>query len=183
MSKLHVDLMERKLVKDPSWLDNYLRPQFKKVMIHLTRMAQSSFTKKSSVYELFGLDFVMDTDLNLWFIEANAMPLTDGFTTGSTIMLNEMLAESFEIIFGLLRSRTKRIINYINDLTEAVANEPFVNNEISHLEERRRQFEALTKNRFEPEFQVSYKNGFQKIVDENESGTQRYSSLIDKECL
>jgi len=183
LTKFHANLMDRGLVKDPNWLDNYLRPQFKKVMIHLTRMAQSRFTKQSSVHELFGLDFIMDADLGLWFIEANTMPLLDGFTKGSTILLNDMMEESFEIVFALLRSRTKRIIDYINKLTEIVVNEKYSSGEISYLEERRKEFELLTRNKFEPEFQVSANNRFQLIIDENVRGTKRYQDLLEQDCL
>ena len=31
--------------------------------------------KKPSVFELFGLDFMLDEDLNLLFIECNASPV------------------------------------------------------------------------------------------------------------
>ena len=32
------------------------------------------FLKESNVFEMFGLDFMLDDKLNLWFIECNASP-------------------------------------------------------------------------------------------------------------
>ena len=153
LEQFHAYLMEHGIVQDPDWLNNYLRPQFKKVMIHLVRMAQSAFVKKSSVYELFGLDFVMDENLGLWFIEANTMPLINGFTKESTVLMNRMLGDSFEIVFSLLRSRAKRIINYINKLTEVDSSLIDTNGQIIDLELRRKQFSMITENKFEPEIQ------------------------------
>ena len=183
LEKFHLYLLEKGIVKDPNWLDNYLRPQFKKVMIHLTRMAKSAFMKKSSVYELFGIDFVMDEDLGLWFIEANTMPLIHGFTKDSTVLMNRMLTDTFEIIFGLLRSRAKRIINYVNDLTVEMAEKPQGGLEVPDLEGKRKEFDKVSQNRFEPEFEVSAENTFQMIIDENVHGVERYAGLLEADCL
>lgn len=47
-------------IKDDKWLDNYLRPQFKKSFVHLVLMTQHMFLKESNVFEMFGLDFMLD---------------------------------------------------------------------------------------------------------------------------
>ena len=78
LEKLGGYLLYMGRTEDPNWVNNYLRKEFKKVMVHLIRMSQSGYSKKSSLFELYGLDFVMDDDLNLWFIEANTMPLVNG---------------------------------------------------------------------------------------------------------
>ena len=62
------------MISDPNWLENYLRPSFKKAFIHLVRMARDGFYKDPRVYQLWGIDFLMDTDLNVWLIECNAIP-------------------------------------------------------------------------------------------------------------
>lgn len=41
-------------------------------------MSHSSFFKDARVFEMFGMDFVMDDKLNLWFIECNASPVLQG---------------------------------------------------------------------------------------------------------
>lgn len=172
-------LFETGIINDKTWLNDYLRVEMKKVMIHLLRMSQSGFFKKSSVFELFGLDFVMDENLDLWFIEANAMPLINGFTKRSTVLMNTMLKDTFEIVLGLQRSRMKRVIDYINSLTR----EGETGTNITDLEEKRKVFKKITRNYFEPEFVPSPNNTFQLIIDDNLSGTDRYADLIEQECL
>jgi len=177
---LHHYLMEKGLVNDPNWLDNYFRSEIKKSMAHLVRMAQDPFAKKSSVYEVYGLDFIMDENLGLWFIEANNMPLIRGFTKDSTILINGMLKSMFEIEYGLLKSRMKRVILYINQLTEQFkAN----NSQIPDMEQAREEFRRITMNKFEPEFLPSPENGFYPIIDENRVGADRYFNLIQGDCL
>jgi len=181
LEQLQDYLIERGLVQDPNWLNNYLRPQFKKVMMHLLRMAQSQFAKKSSVFELLGLDYVMDDQMGVWFIEANTMPLIDGFTKNTTKMFNKMLVDTFEIVYGLLRSRMKRVIQYINYLNQELDRTAM--NTIPNLKKRQEEFKLLTTNRFEPEFKPSPQNGFDVIIDENQSGTARYANLLEAECF
>jgi len=162
---------------DPKWLENYLRPQFMKIKIHLLRMASKGFFRKSTVFELYGMDFMMDEKLNLWFIEANTMPLLNGFNKHSTELMNQMMIDTVEIVQGLIKSRTKRIIQYINLLINSEGGE------LGNLEERREEFILLTQNRFEEEFEPSPKNSFFKIVDENLPLEERYFGLLDRECL
>jgi len=177
---LHRYLTEQGLVSDPNWLDNYFRPELKRSMVHLVRMAQDAFARKSSIYEVYGLDFIMDENLGLWFIEANNMPLIDGFTTGSTKLINGMLKSMFEIEFGLLKSRMKRVIVYINQLSEEFKANKY---QLPNLEQAREEFRRITKNKFEPEFLPSPENGFVPIIDENRVGTDTYFNLIQRECL
>jgi len=173
-------LLEKGLIQDPNWLDNYLRPQFKKAMIHLLRMSQSEFFEKSSLFEFYGLDFVMDDQMGVWFIEANAMPLIHGFTDRTAQKFNKMMVDTFEIIYGLLRSRMKRVVEYINDLSYKITKTG--SKVIPNLKAKREEFRELTMNNFEPEFMPRPGNGFVKIVDENELGNARYSGLLDSEC-
>lgn len=184
--QLYKYLQEQGKVNDPDWVENHLKSELKKAMVHLVRISQDTALKKSSLFELYGIDFMMDDNLDLWFIEANYNPLIQGWTPERNQFFNKMLTDCFEIVFGLLRSRTKRIINYINYLT-ALGGEAWIgrdsNVEIVELEKRREEFKDLSKNRFEPEFEPSPKNGFEKIVDANYVGRKRFMGLLDDECL
>jgi len=168
---------EAGIVNDPNWINNYLRPEFMKVKIHLVRMSQSGFFRKSSMYEIYGIDYVMDEDLKLWFIEANTMPLINGFTKHSTELFNQMLIDTFDIVQGLIKSRMKRAIFYVNRLVREFGGD------IPDLATKQKEFANLTKNHFEPEFEPRPNNTFYKIVDENYEGVERYSGLIDPDCL
>lgn len=181
--KLQGYLLEKGVIRDPDWLNNYLRPEFKKVMIHLIRMSQDAYFKKSSLFELLGLDFVMDDKLQLWFIEANTMPLIDGFTPESVEMMNTMLKDMFDIIFALLRARTKRIVNYINQVIATKNKDVAMNLEEPELSERRAEFAEISKNKFDSEFKVRANNTFHTIIDENDIGIGRYAGLLAEECL
>ena len=72
--RLQTYLLQAGIISDPNWLDNYLRPELKKAMIHLMRLAKSSLLENSSVYGLYGVDYMLDDQLNVWFIEANSGP-------------------------------------------------------------------------------------------------------------
>ena len=80
----------------------------------LMRMAKGDYLKISSVYELQGLDFVMDEDLNLWFIETNPGPAVETVTPFSTELFRTMFLDIYDIEIGLLRSRMKRVNEYVN---------------------------------------------------------------------
>jgi hypothetical protein len=177
LEKFAAHMLEAGHTNDSDWLNNYLRKEFMKVKIHLIRMAHKTFARKSSLFETYGLDYVMDEHFNLWFIEANTMPLIDGFTAHSTELLNTMMMDTFEIVRGLTKSRMKRVIFYINNLLRTEGEEP------KNLEARREEFRKLTMNRFEPEFMPSPTNSFYPIIDENLQGTATYMDLIPKECL
>jgi hypothetical protein len=170
-------MLEIGVTQDPDWINNYLRREFMKVKIHLIRMSHKTFARKSSLFEIYGLDYVMDEDFNLWFIEANTMPLMDGFTKHSTALLNGMLMDTFEIVRGLTKSRMKRVIFFINNLLAKHGED------VPNLEARREEFRQLTMNRFETEFEPSANNSFYPIIDENLEGTNKYFGLIPEECL
>jgi len=74
MEELTEYLIEIGKVDSMDWLDSYLRYHFKKAFVHIGRMIEPYVLKSSSVFEFFGIDFMIDDNLNLWFIECNASP-------------------------------------------------------------------------------------------------------------
>lgn len=182
-------LIEKGRIKRLSWIDEYLRPAFHHAMQHLVRMTQSKYYKHSAVWELFGVDFMLDEELNLWFIECNSGPALKASNEEKRVMLTKMLKDQFEIIAGLLRSRVKRVVKYVNWLmsnnlvkvdSDTAGN---VSVKIEKYELRRKEFEDLLRNRFEEEFEVSSDNNWKKIVDENIEGLGRYNGNIKTECF
>jgi len=178
-------LLEKKMIDSDTWLDDHLRPEFKKAMVHLVRMTEGPFLRRSQVYELFGCDFMLDSNLNLWFIECNSGPVLSGATEEKGKFVSKMLTDQYEIVFGMLKSRTKRIIEFVNSI---IRNKEYERSEsgtivVKDLEAKRKHFKEITKNKVEPEFEPSPDNGFAKIYDGNLDGTARYAGLITKECL
>ena len=178
-------LLEKGIIKDQNWLDNYLRPEFKKAMVHLLRLSSFAFLKRSSIYELYGVDFMLDENLNLWFIEANSSPAIEGYSEPMEKFIVKMAQDHFEVIMGLLRSRVKRIIQYVNHLTDTGKFKQAKKGQViaNDIETKVKKFQNITKNYFEKEYEPSPTNGFQKIIDENYSGVEAYQGLISSECL
>lgn len=183
--RLQAYLLSTGVINDPNWLDNYLRPEFKKAMIHLTRMTAPNFIKRSNVYELYGVDFILDTDLKLWFIEANAGPALAGYSQTLEPHIRGMIKDHFEIVFGLLRSRMKRVIVFINNMINngGVIEKKNGDTVILHLIPVRKQYNEIIQSYFEPEFAPSPNNGFSQIIDDSLEGTAKYFGLIAENCL
>jgi len=178
-------LVEIGRVVDPNWLDNHLRAQMKKIMIHLTRMSEKYYAKQSSLSELYGIDLMLDDNLDVWFIELNTMPLIAGWNPVTIKFFNNLMKDYFEIEFALLRSRMKRVVQYINVLTMSNAEWTVGDDgiEIPNFEEAKKEFEKITMNSFEPEFVPKSTNGFQLIVNHNLKGADRYAGYLPKDCF
>jgi len=177
-------LLKAGVIKDPNWLDNYLRPELKRAMIHLVKMSSHSFLKRSSLYEFYGVDFMLDEDLTLWFIEANSGPALDGYSQPMEKFIVQMLKDHFEIVYNLLRSRMKRVVMLVNRIIEEedVILKSDGSVEIKDFTYWRKAFEKVSMNYYEPEFLPSPTNGYSKILDENLSGPARFVGLIDAQC-
>ncbi|RZK08030.1 MAG: hypothetical protein EOO43_21465 [Flavobacterium sp.] len=178
-------LLAEGIVKDQNWLDNYLRPELKRAMIHLVRMSAEKFLKHSSVWEFYGVDFMLDQDLTLWFIEANTDPALDGYSIPMEKFIAKMLKDHFEIAYNMLKSRMKRVVMLINNIVEhekvSIGEEGEV--EIENFGAWKKAFDKVSMNGLEPEFELSRDNGYSKILDDNLKGVDIYSGLIDPQCL
>jgi len=165
-------------VKNKNWADNYLRKEFYKAFIHTARMSHHAFWQESNVYEMFGLDFMLDDKLNLWFIECNSSPQLIGTNELKTNFLVKMLNSLFEIQHGLYRSRMKRVLALIKRIQE----ESLGNGRIEY-ELYRNEYKDAVRNRFEEEYQPSEDNSFKLILDENLSGPDRYFGHLADDCV
>eukprot|EP00358_Blepharisma_japonicum_P003917 CAMPEP_0202953744 /NCGR_PEP_ID=MMETSP1395-20130829/48197_1 /ASSEMBLY_ACC=CAM_ASM_000871 /TAXON_ID=5961 /ORGANISM="Blepharisma japonicum, Strain Stock R1072" /LENGTH=117 /DNA_ID=CAMNT_0049668171 /DNA_START=1193 /DNA_END=1543 /DNA_ORIENTATION=- len=58
----------------PGWMDSYVRTHIKKVMFHVVRMNLHKFVRHPHAWEVCGLDFLLDEDMNLWYLELNLSP-------------------------------------------------------------------------------------------------------------
>jgi len=180
MEDLQDYLLKTKKIKDDKWLENELRPKFQEAYIHLARMAEKSFYKSSSVFELYGLDFVLDENLDIWFIECNASPQLVGTNQKKTQFLSKMLSDMFDIQHAYLKSRMKRVYKFIRDMQTAIKADPEHNADYVQL---RKEFDIVNQNRLEPEFEISPDNGFIKIMDKNLQGADAYFGHLQSECI
>jgi len=184
LKRLKDYLVKKGMVTDKKWLDNYLRLEIQRAMIHISRATSKHWLKKSNVYQLMGLDFTLDDNLNLWFIEGNSNPALIPYSEERRKILKDLIKDMLKINFGLLRSRIKRIIIFMNEIAEENPKTYFEPEEVKALAEKyKEKFEEVIKNRFEPGFIPASTSSFRKIIDDNLDGVERYSNLIDKECL
>jgi tubulin monoglycylase TTLL3/8 len=171
-------LLETKKITDPNWLDNYLRPQFKRAFLSMAKMNEEHFYKSSDVFELFGADFVIDNDLNLYIIEVNASPMIIGTASRKTELLTNMMKGLFDIQYAYQFSRTKRALNYLKEKGEEIRKAKKVGKYI-------KEFESLYRNYLEPEYAVMIKedNPWHLVYDANQEGRDKYQNLVEEECV
>jgi len=175
--RLHDYLYQTGKVKDPKWLDNYLRPKFREAFVHILKMTAHAFWKGSNVYEMFGLDFMLDDELNLWFIECNSSPQLIGTNDYKTEFLVKMLRDLFEIQYAYYKSRMSRFMTVLKGLQEDSRKGT------PDYSKWRVAYAEAAKNRLEPEYKISSKNSFVKIIDLNLSGPEAYFGNLRDECV
>jgi len=178
LPELEQYLYESKKVQDPDWLTNNLRPQFQKAFIHTVRMSEKSFWKGSNVFEMFGLDFMLDDNLNLWFIECNSSPQLIGTNPFKTQFLVTMLTDLFEIQFGYYKSRMKRVFELFTRMNQEIAQTHHTN-----YTKWQKEYKAAVLNRLEPEYEISKNNSFILIMDRSLTKKDKYFGHLPKECI
>ena len=126
---------------------------------------------------MFGLDFMLDSELNLWFIECNSSPQLIGTNPYKTDFLVKMLKDLFEIQYAYYKSRMSRVIKLLKKMDD----EAVITGSRDYLKWKG-QFELAWKNRLEPEFNISSNNSFEIIMDKNIEGPGAYFSILKDEC-
>jgi len=118
------------------------------------------------------MDFMLDENMKLWFIECNSSPLLDGVVPE---MITKMLADMFDIQFAYYRSRMARLVHFIQNIQQNEFNEETGND---FLRER---YKEVIRNRIDPAFQPSKNNSWELIIDSN-MGKDQFFGLISSEC-
>ena len=143
-------------------------------------MFQPDLEERSGIFRLMGFDFMMDQNLDLWFIEANPAPQLDQILTERSNFMRKMLRDASEILYALLRSRMLRVRRFIIEFLD----EHVIPNNYFDLEKIQKRFKKVNRDGFEPEFIISPENEFSKVMDlslgENNEG---YMGLLDDSCF
>jgi hypothetical protein len=179
LEAFHAEMMATGKVTDPNWLDTYLRPQFQRAFIHAAKMVHPHLYKSSNLYEMFGVDFVIDEDFNLFVIEVNASPMIIGTSREKTKLMKKMFKDLVDIERALVKSRTKRVLNFLGENKAGLKSK-----DSDKILELRGQFDRLHKNYLESEYEGELKGiGWTKVLDESkEDGRERFNGLIDEQC-
>jgi hypothetical protein len=177
-------MYEQGHVSDPDWINNNLRFRMKRAFMHLINSTIDKYDKQANLYEMFGCDFLLDSSLDMWFIECNSDPSYSFPGRPKAERNTKMLIDHFEIMFGYLRSRMKRQLAFVNQIIDELGTKTLTNDELKEvLKPKRDTFLALKQNYFEPEYTPSTQNAFVKIVDENLNGPERYGNLVSRKCM
>eukprot|EP00440_Ansanella_granifera_P059211 gb/GFBE01064184.1/.p1 GENE.gb/GFBE01064184.1/~~gb/GFBE01064184.1/.p1 ORF type:complete len:820 (+),score=197.24 gb/GFBE01064184.1/:1-2460(+) len=100
-----------KPVEDP-WLE-IVQPAMKNAVLRSLECAQDNVMHRSNSFELFGYDFMVDEDLNVWLIEVNSSPDLSYSTATTKQLVKSMIEDMVAVVvdvekFGLRMDRPKR---------------------------------------------------------------------------
>ena len=140
-------------------------------------MAEKGLEKNPALFEIYGVDFIMDDQFNSYIVEVNASPMQVGTSTKKTALMKSLNQGVVKITLAYLRSRVKRSLAFIKKhRKEIVAGK--------NLGKLGKEFRELNRNYLEPEYEDMVKNtSWERVVDENLEGTDRYNGLIPEECI
>lgn len=68
-------LKQTNQITDEKWLENYFIPEIKKTLLTSFLATKDQLYKNPGVYEMFGVDVILDESLKLSVIEINPSPM------------------------------------------------------------------------------------------------------------
>lgn len=170
-------LQEQGKLTDPKWLENTVYPQIYRAITHLTRSGEHDFLRDSRVNENFAVDFLLDDESRIWFMENNPNPQILRVSDARVKRHYRMFGDLFEIQFNYLRSRYKRLRRLAADMKRDLKAGTF------DKEKYRAEFQRANKNYLEKEYELSADNTYVKIYDENLEGAARFLGNLPAGCL
>eukprot|EP00924_Labyrinthula_sp_SR-Ha-C_P003536 snap_masked-scaffold_53-processed-gene-0.32-mRNA-1 protein AED:0.33 eAED:0.33 QI:0/-1/0/1/-1/1/1/0/585 len=90
-------------VAGSEYVSTVLNTAIKKVLLFNFKSAQEHLVRRKGSYHLFGLDFMIDDELRVHFIEANGYP---GFTWSKDFPTRKMVTEMFDMLLELHETPT-----------------------------------------------------------------------------
>jgi Tubulin-tyrosine ligase family len=177
---------------EEDWLEEFLRPEFKKAMAHVAQIGGEYFVKNPSVFEMFGVDFMLDQNMDLWFLEANSNPEMIPTSEFKERVFHELVKETLEVILAYTRSKIKRITGFLfklkqNILQEVSENERNVKFLVKFIEEKvnfekvRAKLRFLLKNKLHSDHQ--FQNKWQIVFDYSQRDPEKiFNGLLPSHC-
>ena len=156
-----------------------LRKQFKTAFLSVGKMIQNRLYKSSDLFEMFGVDFLLDKDLQLYILEINASPMFIGTNRRKTELMQSMLTGMFNIVFAQQVSRTKKGLLFIASNKERIAHAT-TNQELKII---KKEFDQLYVNVVSDEFKYMLDgNSWELVYDESLGFPDKYQGLISEDC-
>jgi hypothetical protein len=141
-------------------------------------MSSHLLWKHSSVFEIFGVDFMLDDNFGLWLIEVNGSPQFLGTNPAKEKIMIKLISELLEIQYAYLRSKVKRLLAVLRKISRySDAPQEF------DMEVAKEEFSKANKNFLEPELQLRGNMSWYKIFDENIPGKGAYMEYLEDECI
>ncbi|CAD8070420.1 unnamed protein product [Paramecium sonneborni] len=113
LEELQELLIEEGFIKSKNWLHIHLMPQIQIKLFHLFNSARNKLFIDSRVGEFFGVDFILDQNLQLWIFECNRNPNFLVVTEGRKEKFNQLIPEMIQLQLELVRSRFIRVQKFI----------------------------------------------------------------------
>jgi len=71
-------------------------------MLHLVRMNIEKFLLHPGVFEMYGVDFMFDSNLHLWFLEVNRSPALLATTEAKGRIQTKLVKDTVDLEYALL---------------------------------------------------------------------------------
>jgi len=173
-------------VKKTTWVKNYLIPEMETAVVHLMRMSQGTFLQRSQLFQFFAVDFLLDENLKVWFMDVEANPSLKNMNLKLKTLYIGLFEDILDVTHKYLRSRLRRIAEFVNKLSLDVDVRKDQNGDdkviISDLYTHKENFAEVLKNKLEKKDALKKSNKFEKVIDENYPGYMRYNDLIKQSC-
>jgi len=92
----------------PNWVNEAMVPRVKEIMIWSVNSVKHKLAPITGSFGLFGSDFIIGDDLNVWLVEHNWWP---GFGDDTPILMKQSHARARDLIFLMLEVRDRQIRN------------------------------------------------------------------------
>lgn len=144
-------------------------------------MTLPAIEERSGTFRIMGFDFMLDTDMNLWFIEANKNPQMTQIEPHRRDFTQIMIRDALEIEFTYLRSRVKRLRAFV----QRAAEEYREKKEGWDKEALVRMFREANKEKLEREFEIQKENVWDKMIDLSTAANEEdgYLGNLDHSCF
>ena len=165
-------------VRYKDFVNTKLRTEFKRAYLHLAKMIQKKVSQRSTFFEIYGVDFVMDRNDKIYIVEVNPSPMMVGTSKRKTDLMVSLNRGMVKTVTAYLRSRFKRTSNFIRLNKDKIMAK-------QNLTELKTEFKKLDKNYLEPEYAGDLKDlSWEPVFDANKKGTPGYvNGLLTPECV
>lgn len=99
LSGLHVETAGGNIINDP-WLE-YVQPQMKKIVLQTLGSVQDHVQPRANSWELFGLDFIVSDNFQVWLLEVNKCPDCSYSTSTTQSLVQAMLHDLIRVVIDV----------------------------------------------------------------------------------